>query len=37
MEVHAALGAIPTVTIGSAEEVRHPNAAVAAMLARATG
>lgn len=37
MEVHSTLGAIPTVTIGSAEEIRNPNPAIAAMLARAAG
>ncbi len=35
MQVHAKLGTIPTITIGSADEIERPNEAVGAELARA--
>jgi hypothetical protein len=35
MQVHAKLGTIPTITIGSADEIERPNEAVAAEFARA--
>jgi len=37
MKVHVALGAIPTLTIGSAVELEQPNDAVKEMLALAKG
>ena len=37
MEVHHQLGAIPTVTVSHAEEIRSPNRAVARALDRALG
>lgn len=37
MDVHAKLGAIPTITIGSAREIERPNAAVEKEFARAAG
>jgi hypothetical protein len=37
MSVHESLGAIPTITVGSASEIRQPNAAVRRLLEKAAG